>query len=371
MKFIVDKTIPYIKGHLETIGEVVYLASEDFTPEQIKDADALVIRSIIKCTPELLKGSKVKLITTATIGFDHIDIDYCDRNGIKWTNSPGSNAESVGQYIVNVLIAYCGTRGLDFLKGKTLGIVGVGHVGSVVLRYAKHLGMRVLLNDPPRVEQEGEAGFVSLKEIAEEADIITFHTPLTKKGAHATYHLADRTFFESLKKKPLIINASRGSVVDNNALIEALEKKQIEQAIIDCWENEPNISCELLEKVQIGTPHIAGFSADGKANGSIACLNEISRFFKREIPTIGSLVPPKPKNDIIDLDAFERLRLEHAMLATFDPLMVDKQLRLAPDKFEEMRSNYDHPREFKAYYIKHATEKERLFLAPFGFHFLE
>ncbi|WP_044544613.1 NAD(P)-dependent oxidoreductase, partial [Parabacteroides distasonis] len=181
MKIIADNTVPYLKGILEPIADVSYLDSKEFTPTNIKDADALIVRSIDKCTRELLEGSRVRLITTATIGYDHIDIHYCEKAGITWKNAPGCNAASVGQYVLSSLVAVALRKG-ERLAGKTIGIVGVGHVGSIVEMLCEAMGMRVLRNDPPRAEQEGEDGFVSLDTIAKEADIITLHVPLTKEG---------------------------------------------------------------------------------------------------------------------------------------------------------------------------------------------
>lgn len=194
MKIVADNTVPYLKGIAEPIAEVKYLTSKEFTPENVKDADALIVRSIDKCTRELLEGSRVKLITSATIGFDHIDIRYCDEAGITWKNSPGCNAVSVAQYVLAGLITIALRKG-ETLQGKTIGIVGVGHVGKEVEKLCSAYGMNVLRSEPAwRAETEGEDGFVSLETIAEQADIVTFHTPLTKEGRFATRHLAGEDF---------------------------------------------------------------------------------------------------------------------------------------------------------------------------------
>ena len=176
MKIIADNTIPYLRGIAEPFAEITYIAPEEFTREIIREADALIIRSIDKCTREVLEGSRVKLITTATIGFDHIDTRYCDEAGITWANAPGCNAGSVAQYVFTSLLTLSIRKGIS-LKGKTLGIVGVGHVGKAVEKLCKAYGMHILRNDPPREEKEGPEGFVSLQTIARESDIITFHVP--------------------------------------------------------------------------------------------------------------------------------------------------------------------------------------------------
>lgn len=366
MNIVADNTVPYLKGIAEPVANVTYLNSKEFTPEQIQDADVLIVRSIDKCTRELLEKSHVKLITTATIGFDHIDTAYCHEANICWKNAPGCNAVSVAQYLFASIITMA-LRKKEDLSGKTIGIVGVGHVGKEVEKLCKAYGLNVLRNDPPRAEIEGEEGFVSLDTIAEQADIITFHTPLTKEGRHATYHLANQAFFDKLQRKPWFINASRGAVHETEALLEAYKKGLISELIIDCWENEPHINHELLTLSAIATPHIAGFSADGKANGTRICLEHIASFFHLEFEKIGEVIPPAPANPIIDLNDFAENRIEQAVLRSFNPSEVDKKLRENPDKFEWFRNNYNHPREFKAYTIIHADQKESKILQQLGF----
>ncbi len=366
MRIIADNTIPYLKGVLEPIADVSYLNSREFTPENIRDADVLIVRSVDKCTRELLEGSRVRLITTATIGYDHIDTHYCDEAGIAWKNAPGCNAASVGQYVLSSLLTVALRKGKT-LRGKTVGIVGVGHVGGIVERLCEAMGMRVLRNDPPRAEREGGDGFVSLETIAEEADIITLHVPLALEGRFATRHLADDAFFNRLRRKPWFINSCRGAVHDTRALLRAKRDGKVSELILDCWENEPDINRELLAEASIATPHIAGFSADGKANGTRMCLEEIGRFFGIRIERIGQVVPPTPTNDRIDLDRFYDHRIERAVLSTFSPATVDRALREAPRRFEWFRSHYDHPREFGAYRIFHVQPAEIPRLERLGF----
>lgn len=366
MKIVTDRTVPYLRGIAETFAEVTYLSSDQFTPDAVKDADALIVRSIDKCTRTLLAGSRVRLITTATIGFDHIDTHYCDEAGIRWINAPGCNALSVGQYILASLLTLALRQG-ESLVGKTLGIVGMGHVGKEVERLATAWGMRILRNDPPRAQAEGEEGFVSLDTIAEEADIITLHVPFTREGRFATYHLADRAFFAKLKRRPWFINSCRGAVHDTAALLEAKQAGRIGSLILDCWENEPRIDRALLAETALATPHIAGFSADGKANATRACLENIARFFGIDREKIGEIVPPPPAHPQIDLDAFLDHRVERAVLTSFNPLPVDQALRDAPEKFEAFRSNYAHPRQFEAYTVLHATPEESALLRLLGF----
>lgn len=336
MKVIVDNKIPYIKGNIEKIAdEVVYLPGHAFTKEEVKDADALIVRTRTLCNAELLEGSSVKFIATATIGFDHIDVDYCREAGIVWTNCPGCNAGSVEQYVHASLLLLKHHKGLD-LKKAVLGIVGVGHVGKRVQRMAEALGMRVLLNDPPR-EDSGEPGFVSLQTIAEESDVITFHTPLNREGKYKTFHLADAGFFSGLKRTPSIINSSRGEVVDASALLDALEEGKVKDAVIDTWEGEPDISLELLRKVFIGTPHIAGYSADGKANATRMSLEALCRYFGKTAEF--SIIPPALPLKTYSDDA------EKAYLEVYNPMEDSARLKENPEKFEWFRGNYPLRRE--------------------------
>lgn len=366
MHIVADTTIPYLKGVLEPVARVTYLDAAQFTAEAVRDADALIVRSIDKCTRELLEGSRVRLITTATIGFDHIDTRYCDAAGIVWKNAPGCNAVSVAQYVAACLVRLSLLTG-EPLAGKTIGIVGVGHVGREVERVAGALGMRVLRNDPPRADREGADGFVSLRQIAEEADIITFHVPLEYRGKYPTYHLADEAFIRSLQKKSWLINAARGAVHNTKALLEARRSGKISQLVLDCWENEPEINRELLQETTIATPHIAGFSADGKANATRMCLEEIAVFFRINIEKIKEAIPPPLINHLIDLNEFDTDRMSHTILTSFDPLPVDQLLRETPERFEWFRSHYPHPREFGAYSIANANPEERQVLEGLGF----
>ncbi len=342
MKIIVDDKIPYIREALERIGaEAVYLPGKAFTPETIRDADALIIRTRTYCNRQLLQGSRVKFIATATIGYDHIDTDYCREAGITWTNAPGCNSASVAQYIQSSLLLLettCGRKPDEL----SIGIVGVGNVGSKVAVVARQLGMRVLLNDLPRAEQEGDAPFVSLDRIARECDVITFHVPLYNEGKYKTFHLADAAFFRSLQRKPVLINTARGEVVDTAALLEALTNGSVSEAIIDVWENEPDIDAALLRQALIATPHIAGYSADGKANATRMSLEALCRFFHIEADF--EIAPPCPENPVI------RAATRHeALLKIYNPHTDSEALKAHPELFEQLRGDYPLRREEEAY----------------------
>lgn len=336
MKVIVDNKIPYIAGEIEKIADkVVYLPGDAFTKEEVKEADALVVRTRTHCNRDLLEGSQVKFIVTATIGFDHIDTEYCHEAGIAWTNCPGCNAGSVEQYIHSVLLLLKREKGLK-LEETTLGIVGVGHVGSRVKRMAESLGMKVLLNDPPRADK-GEKGFVDLAKIAEACDVITFHTPLYMEGNYRTYHLAGEDFLFSLQKNPYIINSSRGEVVDTASLLAALSAGKVRGAVIDTWEYEPRISRELMEVAFLATPHIAGYSADGKANATRMSLEALARFFGVEADFC--VMPPEYSGIQFSDDA------EEAYLQAYNPTRDSEWLKKCPEKFEWFRGSYPLRRE--------------------------
>ncbi|HAH23667.1 MAG TPA: 4-phosphoerythronate dehydrogenase PdxB [Prolixibacteraceae bacterium] len=353
MKFIIDDKIPYIKGALEPFGEVIYLSGPKTTPEIAKDADVLVTRTRTKCNEQLLAGSTVKFIATATIGYDHIDTNYCAKAGIQWTNAPGCNSKSVEQYIASALFVLSQQKGFE-LKGKTIGVVGVGQVGSKVSHFCELLGMKVLLNDPPRARAEGADQFCSLHDIMQQADIITLHVPLNMQGEDATYHLADSHFFEALERKPIVINSCRGEVLDTIAAKAALKKGQLSGLVIDCWEQEPDIDLELMEMVDLATPHIAGYSKDGKANGTSMSIQAISRFFGLGNDNWQADQVELPLNTSIELDGLNHTQEEivgKAVLATYDIRTDDAALRKNPKEFEKLRGDYPVRREFPAYTI--------------------
>lgn len=344
MKVIVDNKIPYIKEAIEQIAdEVIFLSGKDFTAEAVRDADALIIRTRTHCNKELLDGSSVKFIATATIGFDHIDTDYCREAGITWTNAPGCNSGSVAQYIHSSLLLLKLKKGIN-LQESCIGIVGVGNVGRKVAEVAKLLGMKVLLNDPPRADKEGKAGFTDLETITRECDVITFHMPLYRDGKYKTFHLADKEFFQSLRKKPVIINTSRGEVVETDALRDALQNELIKDAVIDVWENEPEISLDLLNKVFIGTPHIAGYSADGKANATQMSLEALCRFF--EINRKFNITPPAPIQSVM-----KATDETGTYLLMYNPGNDSTALKTNPKAFEQLRGDYPLRREKEAYTI--------------------
>jgi erythronate-4-phosphate dehydrogenase len=353
MKIIVDNKIPYIKGVFEPYTKVVYLPGSETTAEVVKDADALVTRTRTLCNEEVLKGSKVKFIATATIGFDHIDVEYCRQAGIEWANAPGCNAESVNQYLASALFSYAQRKELA-LEGKTIGIVGVGQVGSRVAKTCEILGMEVLLNDPPRERREGPSQFVSLQTIRESADIVSFHVPLNMAGVDRTFHMVDAAFLQGLKRKPLIMNTCRGEVFDTGPVRDARMEGLISGVIVDCWENEPGLDLDFLNLTDYGTAHIAGYSKDGKANGTRSSVRAISRFFGLGIDAWepgGVERPANPRIEISGARLGEQEILARAVLATYEIENDDRLLRDNPQLFEQLRGDYALRREFDSYRV--------------------
>ena len=333
MKIVCDDKIPFLKGVFEPFAQVVYLPGKEIGPEDVKDADALITRTRTVCNQQLLEGSKVKIIATATIGYDHIDTRWCESKGIAWKNAAGCNSSSVQQYIVSVLCTLTQRYGLHF-EELTLGVVGVGHVGSKVAAAAKTLGMKVLLCDPPRARKEGPEQFVSLDELVRRSDIITIHVPLSTEGPDATWHLFDTARIASLRPDQILINSSRGAVVDNTALKNALKAGGLKAAVLDVWENEPEIDTELLDLLAIATPHIAGYSADGKANGTAAAVQAVASCLG--LP----LTDWRP-------EATPELLCETA-LRPYDVSEDDARLRKNPELFEKLREEYPVRRDFSA-----------------------
>ena len=358
LKIVADDKIPFLRGILEPFAEVRYLPGGKISRADLMDADALLTRTRTRCRAELLEGTAVKFIASATIGFDHINTGYCEANGIRWTNAPGCNSESVAQYITSLLLNQAHRTGRA-LKGMTLGVIGCGNVGSKVARNARALGMNVLVNDPPRAEKEGKTGFADMEEIKQSADFITFHVPLNPGGKYATYHSADRSFFETLGRKPFFINSSRGEVCDNQALKQAVRSGRLAGAALDVWENEPGIDTELLSLLDYATPHIAGYSADGKANGTAMSILALVKFFGLEGRFDRSVLqrPPLPEKTEIDLMPFyhagesETELLYRAVTASYDIVSDDWRLRGNPAGFEKQRGDYPLRREFDSYHV--------------------
>lgn len=324
-KIIVESKVPFL-GVLKNHARVTYLDSDRITAEAVADADALIVRTRTRCDEALLGGSRVRFVGTATIGTDHIDLPWCAAAGIRVANAPGCNAPAVAQYVFGSLMGLINRN----LRRYTIGVVGVGHVGSIVARWARAMEMEVLECDSPRDRAEGPSGRVALPEICERADIITFHTPLTDSGPDATRHLADEIFFGSLRRAPIIINAARGPVVDNKAWVEALDAGVCGAAVVDCWEGEPDINRDLLDRAAVATPHIAGYSRQGKARASQAVLTALCEFLELPPLRIAEPVPSAVPDSITPGTA----------LRGYDPAHDTHLLKNYPHEFERLRNEY-------------------------------
>jgi erythronate-4-phosphate dehydrogenase len=353
LKIVADAHIPFLKGALEPYARVVYLEGSQIGRQDVEDADALIVRTRTRCDKALLEGTSVQFIATATIGFDHIDTAFCAEKGIAWHHAPGCNAGSVKQYIASALAYLYLHHGID-PEGKTMGIIGVGNVGSKVAELANAMGMATLLNDPPRANREGPAGFAGMDEIREKADIVTLHVPLTYDGPYKTHHLADAHFLSGLARRPVLINTSRGEVVQGPAIPAAMEQGHISGFLADVWENEPYPDPELLNKALIATPHIAGYSVEGKANGTAACVRAASRHFGLGLDDWYPGNLPSPAEPLIRIATGGKLAsrvLAEAILKCYDIQADDASLRSEPQAFEKLRNYYPPRREFGAYRI--------------------
>jgi erythronate-4-phosphate dehydrogenase len=347
MKTVVAETVLLGREAFETLGEVVVIPDRQIGPAHLKDADALIIRSKTKVTPELLADSAVRFVGTATAGFEHMDFQYLERCGIGWTAAPGCNADSVADYITAALLTLH-TKYSVGLEGKTLGIIGAGQVGSRVAKRAEAVGLRVLLNDPPRAAREGEAGFHGLETLLAESDIITLHVPLIKEKPWPTLKMADCRFFEQMKRGAVFINASRGKVLDSDALLRARANGIVSHAVLDVWDPEPAIRADVLAAATIGTPHIAGHSFEGKLNGTIQAYREACRFFETlpawdPAPLLPELAVPELKIDSRGKSDLEVLT--EAVAAVYD-IGTDRLTEEDIERFDKLRANYEVRREF-------------------------
>lgn len=371
LKIVADEKIPFLKGVLDTYADMTYLPGNIITNRQIMDADALLIRTRTKCTEEFLKDTKVSFIGTATIGFDHIDTNYCESKKIAWTNAPGCNSSSVQQYLATALLKVSQDHRFR-LRDRTIGIIGVGNVGSKVEKFAQLTGMNVLLNDPPRARKEGSEHFVDLETLLMESDIITVHVPLNTVGNDTTYRLINDKSVRKMKKGVWLINTSRGEVADTSSLKNGLKHGKFSGVVLDVWENEPDIDYELLEKAFIATPHIAGYSTDGKANGTAMIVNALSGFFDLPLRNWYPEIIPQPHIAEIGVDGKNKDReeiLREAVFHTYNIVEDDIRLRFSPGDFEKLRGDYPVRREFPAFRLnlRNGTKNIRKMVADLGF----
>lgn len=341
MKIIIDSKIPFIKGRIETAAshagtdvEVLYVDPADITRDAVRDATALIIRTRTRCDAALLEGSGVRLVVTATIGTDHIDLQWCADNGIKVRNAAGCNAPGVAQYVWSALLRHGFT-----IPGSTIGVVGAGNVGSIVAEWGKRLGARVLVCDPPR-QRAGHADhdYVSLREVLSESDAVTIHTPLTNEGLDPTYHLVGEEELDAMRHGAILINTSRGPVVDNEAWSRHIAAGK-GRAIVDVWEGEPAISRRLLAGAMIATPHIAGYSFEGKQRATRMALRAAGECLGLDIPLDGLCGDYVSPGDSLTAET------AGIIVDSYDPGVDDAALRADPASFERLRGDYDYRHE--------------------------
>ena len=340
MKIVADTNIPFLKGVLEPYAEVVYMDGRSINREAMMDADAIVIRTRTRCCEETLSGTRVKMIASATIGTDHIDLQWCRENGIEVRNAEGCNAGAVANYIFSAMYAVTSRRAIK-MEDAVLGIVGVGNVGRKVEHMARTLGLKVLLNDPPRAALEGEEGFVNIDTLLSEATIISIHVPLD----NTTQGMCNDAFFEKMRPGTIFINASRGEVVDEAALLRARPK--LGALVLDTWCNEPNVSQILIDACDIATPHIAGYSYQGKQNGTAMAVQAIARHFGIKdleffSPAIEDALMPK----VINVKGKTQGEIAAAVQYNYPIFTDDFLFRVNPSNFEKLRSEYNYRREF-------------------------
>ena len=355
MRIVADENIPYVREAFSALGDVTTMSGRAMDAGAVRDADVLLVRSITKVNGGLLDGSRVRFVATATIGEEHVDKAYLVDRGIGFASAPGSNANSVAEYLVSALLVLS-ERGLVDLRSARLGIVGVGNVGSRVLKKAAALGVTCVLNDPPLERETGDSVYRPLDEILE-CNVVTLHVPLTSDGPDATYHLVDKSFVERMRPGAILVNTSRGAVADGAALAAGLDSGHLGTCVLDVWQGEPDVDIKLLKRVAIGTPHIAGYSFDGKVNGTRQIYEAACGFFDQPCEWNPFPLLPQPECPQVRVSgafgtADEELR--KAVFSVYDVGRDDAAMRrlldvpaeARPGLFDQLRKTYPRRREF-------------------------
>ncbi|MFB3904709.1 MAG: 4-phosphoerythronate dehydrogenase [Acidobacteriota bacterium] len=355
LSIIVDENVPFARETFGRLGTITLLPGRRVGPAEVRHADVLIVRSVTRVGPGLLDGSCVQFVGTATIGVDHVDTSYLARRGIAFAGAPGSNANSVSEYITAALLLLA-SRQRKSLEGSTIGVVGVGNVGSRVVRKAEALGMKCLLNDPPKARETGDPKYLSLDAVLAQADYVTVHVPLERGGPDPTWAMCNDDFFRKMKPGACFLNSSRGQVVDEAALGRALAAEKLQAAVLDVWQNEPEIDPETVARVFLGTPHIAGYSYDGKFAATVMLYDALCRHLGRppEIDLAGLLPPsPHPRLDLQALSGDDEEILRKVIPQIYDIRKDDADLRRAAGagddrgkQFDLLRKHYPRRREF-------------------------
>lgn len=355
MLIVADENIPLLDSFFADMGEIRRVSGRSMSGEDVRDADILLVRSVTKVNRELLEGSRVRFVGTTTIGTDHVDLDWLDQAGIRFSAAPGCNANSVAEYVLSVLSLHAERRGLSDWSQLSVGIVGVGNVGGELAHKLERLGFDVKLCDPPRADQEeDDQSFVALEE-AMKCDVVSLHTPLTREGSHPTFHRVGAAELEALGANQLLINAGRGEVIDSSALLARLDQGNAPVVALDVWEQEPKIHPELVDRVWLATPHIAGYSLEGKVQGTEMIYQALSQFLGLPVRKKAGQFLPEPALSKISFtsSADEEDAIRIALRACYDPRRDDARLRNAmtgsPEErgtaFDRQRRDYPVRRE--------------------------
>ncbi|OSN09886.1 erythronate-4-phosphate dehydrogenase [Lonsdalea iberica] len=351
MKILVDENMPYARELFSRLGDVTSVPGRPLPQDALDDADALMVRSVTKVNADLLTGKSVKFVGSATAGTDHVDEAFLQQAGIAFSAAPGCNAIAVVEYVFSALLGLAERDGFQ-LRDRTVGIIGVGNVGARLNARLKAWGVRTLLCDPPRAERGDEENFLSLEEVAAQADVLTFHTPLYKDGPHKTYHNVDADLLDSLAEGTILINACRGPVVDNVALLEALQRGKSLSVVLDVWEPEPELSTALLERVDIGTSHIAGYTLEGKARGTTQVFEAWSRFVGQpQQVALSSLLPTPEVTSVTLTQPLDQSLLKRLVHLVYDVRRDDAMLRgiaHISGGFDRLRKTYQERREWSS-----------------------
>ena len=331
MLIVADENIPLLDSFFGDIGEIRRVSGRSMSNEDVRDADIVLVRSVTRVNRELLEGSRVRFVGTTTIGTDHVDLDWLEAAGIRFSAAPGCNANSVAEYVSSVLSLHAERRGLADWSQLSVGIVGVGNVGGELAHKLERLGFDVRLCDPPRADrEEDDQEFVSLEE-AMKCDVVSLHTPLTREGDHPTLHMIGHPELEALGANQLLINAGRGEVIDSSALLARLDQGNAPTVALDVWEQEPRIHPELVDRVWLATPHIAGYSLEGKVQGTEMIYQSLSQFLGLPVRKKAGQFLPEPALSKISFtsSADEEDAIRIALRACYDPRPDDARLRNA------------------------------------------
>ncbi|WP_279022649.1 4-phosphoerythronate dehydrogenase PdxB [Gibbsiella quercinecans] len=370
MKILVDENMPYAAELFSRLGEVRAVPGRPIPRDALADAGALMVRSVTKVNEELLAGTRIGFVGSATAGTDHVDDAWLKQAGIAFSAAPGCNAIAVVEYVFSALMLLAERDGFQ-LRDKTVGIVGVGNVGSRLDARLKALGVRTLLCDPPRAARGDAGAFWPLEKLVAEADVLTFHTPLNKSGPYNTLHLADAELLAALPDNRILINACRGPVVDNAALLQALEQGKKLSTVLDVWEPEPALSLPLLARVDIGTAHIAGYSLEGKARGTTQVFEAFSQYLDRpQQVELAALLPVPAFSEIHLHGPLDDAKLKRLMHLVYDVRRDDAPLRKVagqPGEFDRLRKQYQERREWSSLRVRCDDSASAELLHQLGF----